>query len=59
MSLFKCSAIHKNNRQHPPSAKFKGMHPEMEDALDEWTQELRAAGCCFSGFTLKVKALQI
>ena len=31
----------------------------MEDKLDEWTQELREAGCCVSGFTLKVKAIQI
>ena len=31
----------------------------MEDALDEWTQELREGGCCISGFTLKVKALRI
>jgi hypothetical protein len=31
----------------------------MEDKLDEWTQELRKAGCCVSGFTLKVKAIQI
>ena len=31
----------------------------MEDKLDEWTQELWKAGCCVSGFTLKVKALQI
>jgi hypothetical protein len=30
------------------------MFPDMEDKLDEWTQEL-----CVSGFTLKVKALQI
>ena len=39
--------------------KYKGMFPDMEDKLDEWTQELREAGCCVSGFTLKVKALQI
>jgi hypothetical protein len=35
------------------------MFPDMEDKLDEWTQELREAGCCVSAFTLKVKALQI
>ena len=31
----------------------------MEDNLDAWAQELRDAGCCLSGFTIKVKALQI
>jgi hypothetical protein len=34
------------------------MFPDMKD-FDEWTQELREAGCCVSGFTLKVRALQI
>jgi hypothetical protein len=53
------TSLHKNNRNKLSSAKFKGMFPEMEDKLDEWTEELRAAGCCISGFTLKVKALQI
>ncbi len=36
-----------------------GMYPEMENNLDAWAQELREAGCCLSGFTLKVKALGI
>ena len=31
----------------------------MENDLDAWAQELREAGCCLSGFTLKVKALEI
>ena len=31
----------------------------MENNLDAWAQELREAGCCLSGFTLKVKALEI
>ena len=31
----------------------------MEDKLDEWTHELREEGCCITGFTLKVKSLQI
>jgi hypothetical protein len=53
------SSLHKNNRNKLSSAKFKGMFPEMEDKLDEWTEELRANGCCISGFTLKEKALQI
>jgi hypothetical protein len=31
----------------------------MENDLDAWAQELREAGCCLSGFILKVKALEI
>ncbi len=31
----------------------------MENYLDAWAQELREAGCCLSGFTLKFKALEI
>jgi hypothetical protein len=53
------SSMNKNSRQKLSSEKYKGMFPNMEDQLDEWTQELREAGCCVSGFTLKVKALQI
>jgi hypothetical protein len=51
--------MNKNSRQKLSSEKYKGMFPDMEDKLDEWTQELREAGCCVSGFTLKVKAIQI
>ena len=50
---------HKRSRTNIKSANFKGKYPEMEDALDEWTKGLRSAGCCVSGFTLKVNALQI
>jgi len=53
------SSMNKNSRQKLSSEKYKGMFPDMEDKLDEWTQELREAGCCVSGFTLKVKAIQI
>jgi Flp pilus assembly protein TadB len=31
----------------------------MENNLDLWAQELREAGCCLSGFPLKVKTLKI
>jgi hypothetical protein len=48
------SSMNKNSRQKLSSEKYKGMFPDMEEKLDEWTQELRAAGCCVSGFTLKV-----
>ena len=51
--------MNKNSRQKLSSEKYKGMFPNMEDKLDEWTQELREADCFVSGFTLKVKALQI
>jgi len=51
--------MNKNSRQKLSSEKYKGMFPDMEDKLDEWTQELREAGCCVSAFTLKVKAIQI
>ncbi len=50
--------MNKNSRQKLSSEKYKGMFPDMEDKLDEWTKELRDAGCV-SGFTLKDKALQI
>ena len=53
------SSKYKHSREKLTSAKFKGKYPEMENKLDEWTQELREAGCCVSGFTLKVKTLQI
>ena len=32
------SSLHKNNRNKLSSAKFKGMFPEMEDKLYEWTE---------------------
>ncbi len=35
------------------------MFLDVENKLDEWIQELREAGCCVSGFTLKVKVWQI
>jgi hypothetical protein len=53
------SSKNKHSRQNLESDKHKGKYPEMEDKLDEWTKELREAGCCISGFTLKVKSLQI
>ena len=49
----------KHNRQKLESDKHKGKYPEMEDKLDELTKELREAGCCISGFTLKVKSIRI
>jgi hypothetical protein len=53
------SSKNKHSRQNLVSDKHKGKYPEMEDKLDEWTKELREAGCCISGFTSKVKSLQI
>ena len=53
------SARYKNSRFKLETDKFKGKYPEMENSLDEWAQELRLSGCCLSGFTLKVKAIQI
>jgi len=50
---------HKRGRSNIKSPKFRGKYPEMEDILDAWAKGLRDAGCCVSGFTLKVKALQI
>ena len=35
------SSMNKNSRQKLSSEKYKGMFPDMEDKLDEWTQELR------------------
>ena len=51
------SSRHKKSASKLSSEKFKGKYPEMENNLDAWAQELREAGCCLSGFTLKVKAL--
>ena len=51
------SSRYKNSAEKLSSEKFKGKYPEMENNLDAWAQELREAGCCTSGFTLKVKAL--
>ena len=51
------SSRHKKSASKLSSEKFKGKYPEMENNLD--AQELRDAGCCLSGFTLKVKALEI
>ena len=45
------SSKNKHNRQKLESDKHTGKYPEMEDKLDEWTRELRVAGCCISGFT--------
>jgi hypothetical protein len=53
------SSRHKTIAEKLSSEKFKGKYPEMENNLDAWAQELREAGCCLSGFTLKVKALGI
>ena len=53
------SSRHKKSASKLSSEKFKGKYPEMENNLDAWAQELREAGCCLSGFTLKVKALGI
>jgi hypothetical protein len=53
------SSKYKNSAEKLTSEKFKGKYPQMEDNLDAWAQELRDAGCCLSGFTIKVKALQI
>jgi len=53
------SSRHKKSAAKLSSEKFKGKYPEMENNLDAWAQELREAGCCLSGFTLKVKALGI
>jgi len=50
---------HKRGRSNIKSPKFRGKYPEMQDILDAWAKGLRDAGCCVSGFTLKVKALQI
>ena len=53
------SSRHKKSAAKLSSEKFKGKYPEMENNLDAWAQELREAGWCLSGFTLKVKALGI
>ena len=53
------SSSYKNSAEKLRSEKYTGKFPEMENDLDTWAQELREAGCCLSGFTLKVKALGI
>ena len=53
------SSSYKNSAEKLRSEKYTGKFPEMENDLDAWAQELREAGCCLSGFTLKVKALEI
>ena len=53
------SSRYKNSAEKLGSEKYSGKFPEMENDLDAWVQELIEAGCCLSGFTLKVKALEI
>ena len=53
------SSRYKNSAEKLGSEKYTGKFPEMENDLDAWAQELREAGCCLSGFILKVKALEI
>jgi hypothetical protein len=53
------SSRYKNSAEKLGSEKYTGKFLEMENDLDAWAQELREAGCCLSGFTLKVKALEI
>jgi hypothetical protein len=53
------SSTHKNKRRKIVSEKIRTNHHEMETKLVEWTTFQRSLGVCISGFTIRVKALEL
>ena len=49
----------KNIRRRVQTSANRAFYPTMENSLNEWIKDSRARGVCISGFSLKVKAIEI
>jgi hypothetical protein len=50
---------YKTIRQRLPISVNKALFPDMENTLDKWIKDNRDKGVCISGFSIKVKAIEI
>jgi hypothetical protein len=53
------SSTHKNKPRKIISEKVRTNHHEMETKLVEWITFQRSLGVCISGFTIRVKAMEL